>query len=339
MPTATRREMNVLTFDEALARLRQPASTLILTHTNPDPDTIGSAFGLKKLLTALGSDARVVCCDTPAPRMSFLVDDPEGLAYEGDGSDYERIVAVDVASPNQLGTLAHLAARTDLILDHHANNSHFADVYREYTASAAEIIFELSEAFQRSGEIDALPLSFYECVYAGIVSDSGSFRYSNVTPETHGRAARMIAYGIDFAEISRLLFDSRTPKELTAQKVVLTHIRYFADGKISAVLFTNEMKREHGLCDVDLENIIATVREIDGVRIAFTVKQTTGDDTRFRVSSRANCDFDVSAVCARFGGGGHPRAAGATVTASSPEEAFDTVVNAFVEALNLTERG
>lgn len=331
--------MTVLTFEETLARLRKPASTLILTHINPDPDTIGSAFALKKLLAALGSPARVVCCDRPAPRMNFLVDDPEGLAYTGDGSEYGRIVAVDVASSSQLGTLSYLADKTDLILDHHASNSHFADVYREYTASAAEIVFELSEAFLRSGEIGPLPRSFYECVYAGIVSDSGSFRYSNVTPETHGRAARMIAHGIDFAEISRLLFDSRTPKELTAQKVVLTHIRYFAGGRISAVLFTNEMKREHALCDMDLENIIATVREIDGVMVAFTVKQTSGDERKFRVSSRANCDFDVSAVCARFGGGGHPRAAGATVTADSPEEAFSTVVDAFIEALNLTERG
>lgn len=331
--------MTVLTLEQLIGRILEPRRTLILTHASPDPDTIGSAFGLKKILTALGSEVRVVCADRVAHRMDFLIDAPEELTYEGDGSDYERIVAVDVASPSQLGELSRLADRTDLLIDHHANNSHFADVYREYIAAAAEIVFDLSEELIRRGCIKELPRSFYECIYAGIASDTGSFRYSNVTSDTHARAAKLLTHGIDFAEISRLLFDSHTPKELIAQKVVLAHMKYFADGQICAVLFTNQMKRENGLEDVDLENIIATVREIEGVKIGLTVKQSTADERKFRVSSRANCDFNVAEVCAAFGGGGHPRAAGASLIADTPEDAFDTVVNAFSRALTDRQKG
>ena len=108
----------------------------------------------------------------------------------------------------------------------------------------------------------------------------------------------------------------------------------YEDGKISIIVFTNEMKEKNGISDADIGDIVNSVRGIDGVLIAISLKQNSKDESKYSLSSRANAEIDVSFVCQKFGGGGHTRAAGATIVASSPLEAKSQVVEAFGEALN-----
>lgn len=315
-----------LTFQDVIDTIKRPQKTLILCHKNPDPDTLGSAFGLKHILEYLGSAAYVACGERPSKKFDFITN---GNSLEFDGEEYERIIAVDVASPMQLGDLSFLVDKVDLIIDHHAMNTRFAPYYEDLGASCAEIIFSIYKELKIN-----LPKNFFECIYAGMTGDTGGFRYSNVTSRSMEYGAEVISHGIDHAEINRIIFDSKTLGEIKAQKLTFEKMELLCDGALAIIMFTNEMKEQSSICDEDISDIVNCIRSIEGVLVAVSIKQGTRDPQKFSISSRANCDIDVSAVCASLGGGGHVRAAGATLVSPDPVSAFNTCVPLFKEAVN-----
>ncbi len=315
-----------LSLSEVLSIAKSPKKTLVLCHKNPDPDTLGSAFALKHILEALGSFAHVACGDTPSSKFSFIT---LGKDLELNDEEYERIIAVDVASPTQLGDLGYLADRVDLIIDHHAMNTRFADYYEDLGASCAEIIFSIYKALKIE-----LPTHFFTCIYAGMSGDTGGFRYSNVTKRTMEYGAEVISSGIDHAEINRIIFDSKTIGEIKAQKLTYDKMELLCDGSLAVIMFTREMKEQNGITDEDISDIVNCIRSIEGVLVAVSIKQSDKDPQKYSVSSRANCEIDVSRVCAKLGGGGHVRASGATLVSPDPVSAFNECIPLFEEAVN-----
>ena len=299
-----------------------PKYTLILCHRNPDPDTLGSAFGLKAILEHYGSNVRVACCDKTT-RLCFITKN-EGIDYIED--NYERIIAVDVASPMQLGELSFLADKVDLIIDHHAMNTRFADYYEDFCSACCEIIYQLGKELNI---LNDLPIHFFESVYAGISGDTGCFKYSNTTKRTMEYGAEIISHGIDFSEINRLIFDTKTMGEIKGQELAYKNVKLLCDGTLAVVMFIKAMREENDITDEDIGDIVNCIRSIEGVKVAVSIKQTTNDENKYSISSRSNCDIDVSKACAKIGGGGHTRAAGATLYANSSEEAFAKIVELF----------
>ena len=321
-----------ISLKELALKTKEVKYTLILCHKNPDPDTLGSAFALKEVLTFLGSSVDVACTDVPPSKFSFITG---GTSLEYTEKGYERYIAIDVASPMQLGELSYLAEKVDLTIDHHKMCTRFSEYYENFRASCAENIYLLASEL---GILNDLPLHFYECLYAGMSADTGGFRYSNVTPETMSLAADVIKRGIDHAEINRIIFDSKSLEEIKAQRLTYEKMQLFYDGALSLIMFTNEMKALNGITDGDIGDIVNTVRSVEGVLVAISLKQQR-DETKYSLSSRANAEIDVSKVCMAFGGGGHLRAAGATIVASSPEEAIEIVVSEFGEAIEEYKKG
>ena len=174
-----------------------------------------------------------------------------------------------------------------------------------------------------------MPTHFFESVYAGISGDTGGFKYSNTTERTMLYGAEIISHGIDFAEINRLIFDNKTIGEIKGQELAYKHVKILCDGKLAVVLFTKKMREDNSITDEDIGDIVNCIRSIEGVKVAVTVKQTNNDETKYSISSRSNCDIDVSSACAKIGGGGHTRAAGATLYANTPEEAETTIIKLF----------
>ena len=316
-----------ITLCELAELIRETKDTLILCHKNPDPDTLGSAFALKHILNHLGSKADVACADETQKKFSFITG---GSSLEYTGKEYERYIAVDVASPGQLGDLSYLSDKVDLTIDHHAMCTRFSKYYENFRASCAENIYLLACEL---GILDTLPVNFYECLYAGMSADTGGFRFSNVTPDTMSLASLVIARGIDHAEINRVIFDAKSMEEIKAQKLTYENMELYCDGKLCLIVFTNEMKASNGISDADIGDIVNSVRGIDGVLIALSLKQSSKDETKYSLSSRANADIDVSSVCAMLGGGGHKRAAGATIVASNENEARAQIIPLFTKAL------
>ena len=306
--------------------LKKPKKTLILFHRNPDPDAVGSAFALRRMLGEIGSEAYCICGEELPGRLRFLSEgDQESVLPSSVPHDFlpERILSVDVASPEQLGSLqAEYENRVDYMIDHHGRGTPFADYYIDPKAAATgEILFDFY-AMIHPGKWSA-PIC--RALYAAISGDTGCFRFSNATPRTHRLAATLLESGIDAARINHLLFESKSPAQIRAEGAGSSNLRLYANGKIAVIPFSYAQKSALELCDDDLSTLIDVARSVEGVLLAFTVRQPT-EAAEFRVSLRAACSYDVAALAAQFGGGGHPRAAGCTVKAPDPESAVQAVL-------------
>ena len=317
--------------DELIALLESPTDTLILFHRNPDADAVGSAFALSNVLEQLGSPTRCVCQDEVPANLQFLMNGTqESVLADAVLADFEpvRIISVDTASRAQMGTLADLFGESvDVMIDHHEQDDPYgAQCYiRPSAAATGEILFDL---IKRLAEEERITIGEAMCIdlYAAISGDTGCFRYSNVTPKTHIRAAELVASGIDCADINRRLFENKSLERLRAQSAAISNMELFADGKIAVVTFPYALKAALGLSDADLDALVDIPRSLSGVEVALCIRQPLPEG-KFRVSCRSNGAYDVAALCRKFDGGGHARAAGCTLTALDIGDAMHRIVS------------
>ena len=325
-----------LDFDALCERLSDNKTTLIVYHTHSDGDAVGSAFALREMFRLMDIPAICACSDEVPERLRFLSDYAQGSVLIDDGMDlgHERVISVDTASPTQLGDMFHILHKDiDLMIDHHARGNIYADHYIDANASATgEIIYTIGKRFFDEGKIDALSPQFLTCIYAAISSDTGGFRYSNVTPRTHRIAADLIEAGIDAADINHKLFESKALMQICAEGLAIESLELHFDGRVACSSISYREKQKYGVEESDLDTMIEIPRSILGVEVAFVVRQPD-EKPYFRVSMRSACDFDVSAICARFGGGGHVRAAGCGIEAANIEEAIKKILDAISQKL------
>jgi len=322
-------QFRALGFDELCQRLCENKSTLIIYHVRSDADAIGSAFALRELLRVMDIPSYCACADEIPERLSFLTDGAQGSVLLEDDMKIgcERIISVDSASPSQLGSLFDKVHRSvDIMIDHHAKGTVYADNYILPDASATgEIIYSIAKRLLEMGEIEAIPPRVLNCVYAAISSDTGGFRYANTTPSTHRIAAELLEQGVDAAEINRLLFDSKPLKQLQAEGEAVKRLRLYENGRIAVTLMPYSVRAALELEDEHLGTLIDVVRSVADTEVAVAIRQES-DGVSFRVSMRSTGEIDVSRVCAVFGGGGHVRAAGCGITANSLLDAENAVL-------------
>ena len=316
---------SALTPREFAERLLAAPTPVFFMHRRPDGDTVGSTAGLMHILRAMGKDSFGVCADRIPERLSFL---SEGLAMGCTLPEIAdpTVIAVDVATREQLGELAFLPISPVLMLDHHAVGVPFADhLVLPKAAAAGEAVLAVAEELIAMGALSAVPACAKRCLYAALSSDTGCFRYSNVTPVTLRYAATLLEGDeVDAAQINHLLFEMKSDKQLRAEAFAIEHTSTSADGKIAWVLITDAARRALGVEEEHLETVIDMVRSRAGVEIALAVREQP--DGTLRASMRSS-GFDVAAVAATFGGGGHLRAAGCTVTADTPQAALEAVLS------------
>ena len=313
-------EYRTLTVAECLERLLAPAPTCILFHVNPDADAVGSAFALAAFLEAQGSPCYCVCANEVPERLQFLTNGVQKSVRPASVPDAfadARIITVDTASPAQLGALYELyGERISLMIDHHGKGTPYADhLIVPAAAACGEIVFDLIAASGKEA-----PEACAALLYAAVSSDTGGFRHSNVTADTHLRAAALVGSGIDVAELSRRLFETKSMPQLRAEKLAMERMHFYADGRIAIAAISFDDKQFNKLEDEHLSTVVDVARSVAGVDVAVAIRQP-GRDGVFRVSMRANADIDVSEICAVFGGGGHKRASGATMTAAGIADA------------------
>ncbi len=333
---------NKLTICEVVNNIKSWAKEekklLIISHRSPDGDTLGSAFALKLIYEALGGYAQCTCKSEGAPFLRFLYAGQEFITYEeGLENNFDKLVSVDVAAPGQLGDLISIMDKIDMMIDHHERGEAFADNYVDGKAAAAgEIIYKIYEKLISSGDIESLPNACAR-IYAAISADTGSFKFSNVTPETHMIAAKILSEmakeGIDHSEIARILHDSYSEKDLKARKVAIDNLTVECDGKFAYVVLTNEILQKEELTDDNTGSVVDIPRSVDGVLVGISIKQHGERLNEFRISARSNRDVDVAEICALFGGGGHKKAAGGRVEAESAEEAVKIITEPFRKAV------
>ena len=332
------REFRQYHIDDVCDFLVQKKNTLIIFHVRPDADAIGASFALKLILEKMGSKVYCTCESEIPSRLAFLTEKHQRSArFENMDSsfEFERVITVDTASPAQLGNLQKLFEnKIDLMIDHHENGTKYADYYiRSDFAASGEIVYEIAQRLIKRGELEAIPRDAYDLIYAALSSDTGCFKYSNVSAHTHLCAAELIKVGVDTAEINHRLFDCKSEKMLAAEAAGFQNIKFFNNRKIAAVLFPYDLKKELELEDEHLETLVDVARAVDGVKIAMSIRQSTAYRS-FRISLRSSCSFDVSVIAKHFGGGGHTKAAACTIEADSIEFATRLVVDEIMKLWN-----
>lgn len=315
---------------------------LICAHRNPDGDAVGSAFALKMIYKAMGGEAYCTSSDEIPDYLRFLLRDQESIKFN-ESIEYDTIVTVDTASPSQMGELSFLCEKVSFAIDHHESATEYSDTYRNKDASAAgEMIFEIYEELINKGIIKE-DGDICRLIYSAISSDTGSFKYSNTTEDTHKIAAKLIKAvnndknGINTSEIARLIHNSKSIKSLKADKMVIENLRLTKDGKIAYVLLEGEDMDKNGLSEEDFGSAVDIPRSVEEVLLAFVLKDSKKTDENqnkiYRISARSSCDVSVGDICKKFGGGGHAKAAGASVSAENGELAVKAVLSEFNSAL------
>ena len=294
---------------ETAAFLRERDCFDILTHDYPDGDTLGSGFALCLALQQMGKKARVIT--------TFLPKDFVFLTKEIREQDFETqtVVTVDVADVRLLGkNRAAYEGRIDLCIDHHMTNVVDAPL-RLVDGHAAANCAILYKLFREMGITWTRAIA--NCLYTGISTDTGCFRYTNTTAETLRIGADIIDIGCDTAYINKVMFETKTKKKLALEREVYDTIEYCFDDRCAIIAVTCDMQRSIGVSDGELEGLASIPRQIEGVEIGITLREKAPGE--FKVSVRTNGQVSASALCATLGGGGHSAAAGCTVKGTLDE--------------------
>jgi len=311
--------MKILNNRQACEYLLAHDRFAILTHRRPDGDTLGSAALLCRGLRQLGKTAHVLENPEVTKKYAFLCEGlTKPLPEEGD-----CIVSVDVASPQMLpGCFAGLEDKIALRIDHHRN----ADAFSEYevvdpiSAACGQIVYDI--LLQAGAALDE-PMAI--ALYTAIATDTGCFRYSNAQPQTYEVAADCARATPHLRELNHTLFDTVSLARLRMQGWMVENALFLQDGKVCICPIPLEIEKQLQVTEDDMENISGFPRTIEGVQLAATLRQESSG--KVKLSVRALPEHDASAICAKFGGGGHRGAAGASMDLTM-DEAVKAVIAA-----------
>ncbi len=315
--------VNMLSVGAVCEFLREHDNYTILLHSTPDGDTIGSGYALAYTLKKMGKKVQVLCSDPIPAKFTYISN-----SLKTDEFCEETVVAVDVASPKLLGNLEkEYAHRVSLCIDHHISNLKYAEnLLLDANASAnCEIVYKIIKELGVGFGKHALA-----GLYTGIITDNGCFKYSNTTAETHRIAADIIDMGVDYAEINRIMFDTKSRARVKMEGMAMDGVEYRFGGRVAIITVTRDMIEETGCDEGDLDGINTLSRVIEGVMVGITLREKA--DGKYKISLRTNSPIDATAICARFGGGGHPRAAGCEFNVS-PDKIKELLIPVVKEAL------
>ncbi len=312
----------MLTTAQVAEFLRAHDDYLILTHKRPDGDTLGCAAALCHMLRGIGKRAWLLRNDETTELFAPYVDAlwvPEDFAYR-------TVVSVDLAARSLFPDNAQaLLARVDLALDHHPSYEDFAKeacVHPE-CAACGEIVYEVAR------ELDALTPETALALYVAVSTDTGCFVYSNVTANTHRVAAALMDTGIDYRAANKRHFRTKSKKRLALEGALLSEMEFFDRGRVVVVQIPRTLIERLALTEADMEDIAALGGLVEGTDCTITMKELEQGD--WKVSLRTGARVNATAVCARFGGGGHRAASGCVISGMTQEEAKEALVRAVEE--------
>ncbi len=295
-----------------LELIRKKNRFLITSHVNPDGDSIASQLALRKVLLSLGKTVTVVNLH-PVPRIyRFLTGAGEILVRRRHSMrPYSALFVLDCGHPSRAsGFLGRRNPPTVVNFDHHITNTGYGDLNWIDTgaSSTCELIYDLATKLGV-----AFDLELATALYTGILTDTGSFRYSSTTPRSMTIAARLLRHGIDPNGIAEQIYDNAEYVSLRLLGKVLGRLGKSADGRISWVTFSHaELSRLSTISET--EEFVNYARSLNTARLAIGLKEVKPGD--IRVSFRSKGEVDVSAFASRYGGGGHRNAAGCSITGS-----------------------
>ena len=292
-----------MTLDDILVEINHAEKIVIIAHETPDGDAIGSMLSMNLALKKLGKEADVIVREFPRT-FAFLPGAKE-VKSNSDIEQYDLAISLDCADLKRLvGKEYFESAKKTIVIDHHGTNMMYGDLnfVNPVSPACCEILAGMFEYFDI--EIDS---EIGSCILTGIITDTGGFKYSSVTPETFEFTAELLRKGVNVSDIYQRVLETRRKSNFELLRRAMNRLELLEDGKIA---FTYINKKDEG----DHEGIVENGRSIEGVKVSVFIREK--EENIYKVSMRAGNGFNinVSDICYIFGGGGHPRAAGAVVS-------------------------
>jgi len=304
--------------EEAVSFMREHDRFLIISHVNPDGDTTASALAAALMLEELGKTYVIVNeGETPA-KFGFLprFEQIRNLATDPLAETFSAVIAVDAADSLRMGNVRHLFAPQALLLniDHHPTNDRFGqiNVIRTDAAATAQIMFQLMETggFACTRELAV-------CLYTGLLTDTGGFRYSNTTSQVMEIAAKLLRHGVNPGEIAERCLEEITLQHVKILRRSLQSLLLSHNNLVASLRVTHQDLVETGASTEDASGLVNYARNIEGVEVGLSFVEA--EPGVVKVSLRARKDVDVSLIAKSLGGGGHAKAAGCTLKGNLQE--------------------
>lgn len=309
-------------FDSIIEFINAGKEFTLLTHISPDGDTIGSALAVYMLLVKCGKTAEIVCSNS-MPKIYTFLPCADKVVLPEVAKGYKNVLAIDCADAPRFGRAIYFFdnAESTAALDHHITNPHFSgrNLVVPDASATAEIVYELYKRMDMPVSADVA-----ECLYAGIITDTGNLSYSNTTPNALRIIADFLEQGLDISELNRKIYRTTSYARTRLQGFVASRIQLECDGEIGYAVLTRAQMLSFDASNEDCEGIVDCVRDVDCVKIAIFIRE--GSDGSFKVSLRSKDIGDVGRIANNFGGGGHARAAGYTAW-----ESLSTVIANAIE--------
>lgn len=319
--------------DTVLALIRNNDRFFITTHLGPDGDAIGSQLALGRFLEEIGKSVAMVNSDEMDYNLDWMPGADRVEVFDGSLAQHEALAESDVAFVldtndeeriGKVGSLVREATATTVLIDHHLEPERWFDVLfvRDAAAATGELVYEIIDALDPTHIDEAIAIA----LYTAIMTDTGSFRYSSVTPELHRIVADVLERGgVEPAPIHETIYDRKSMPGLRLLGRMLNRIRLRYNGQLGYSVVTQRMVEDTGASWDDKQGFVNYVLSIEGVKTALLFSET---DDGSKISFRSEADVRVDEWARHFGGGGHRNAAGAYVKRPTFEKTIEDVIEA-----------
>ena len=310
-----------MTLDNILEEINKAENIVILTHENPDGDAVGSSLAMYHALKTYGKNAQVIIPEY-SRTFEFLPGANE-IKKEGSIEEYDLAISLDCASMKMLNGFAKYFenAKSKVVIDHHGTNSMYGDFnfVNPDAPACAQILIVILNYFNME-----ITKDIGTCILAGIITDTGGFKYSGVTAETFEFVAWLLNKGVNVSSVYRKVLQIRSKGNFELHRIASNRLEFLENGKIAFTYITLEDEEKVNAETGDHEGIVDIGRDVEGVEVSIFVRETKNKG--LKISLRSSEYVNVSDIALLFGGGGHPRAAGCNMN-TTIEQAKERIVN------------
>lgn len=313
-----------MSIKQIIDQLRKSNRILLASHIHPDGDAIGSLIGMGLALQEWKKKIRAYN-ESPIPAVYQFLPSLHLISRNvGDISEFDTAVILDCSDLHRIGEAATDVAKIPVIIniDHHTTNTRFGNLqYIDPGASSTcEMIYRLISAMENTSIDRGMAYS----IYTGIMADTGSFRFSNTTPEAFDISHKMVLMGADPHKVAHHVYETISLNRIKLLNMLYDSIELSENGKLSIMTLTQNMLQTTGTMLEDVNGLINYAKQIENVKLAallYERKRSPGkkNGSHFHVSLRSEGAVNVAAIATSFGGGGHPNAAGFDIQATLPD--------------------
>lgn len=296
----------LLTITETATWLSERDNFLIITHRRPDGDTLGSGGALAMALQAQGKTAFLLQNKETTPRYEQFVKS----LWAPDSFTPEYIIAVDAASVDLFPENAsEYKERIDLCIDHHPSNKEYSKFLclEAHQASCGEVVYDILREMNVN-----ICANIADLLYVAISTDTGCFVYSNTTSNSLLVASKLVEAGANNIMLNKCLFRTKTQSRMKLESMITSNMEFFFDGSVAIAFVTREMLIKAKSTEDDMDDIAAIPTSVEGVLLGITIRELSSPQDH-KISVRSSEPFNANELCVHFGGGGHTRAAGASI--------------------------